>query len=86
MVEILSHISGVGFDQAWERRIEEVIDEPAGLKAFVISAQDFITNKLAAARPQDIADAAAVRRASDLEPRLSRGPTKAADKSNGERE
>lgn len=86
MVEILSHISGVDFDQAWERRIEEVIDEPAGLKAFVISAPDFITNKLAAARPQDIADAAAVRRASDLEPRLSRGPSKAPDKSNGERE
>jgi hypothetical protein len=66
MIETLSHISGVDFDSAWERRIEEVIDERAGLKAFVISAADFITNKLAAARPQDLADAAAVRRASEL--------------------
>jgi hypothetical protein len=73
-------------NQAWQRRIEEVIDESAGLKVFVISAPDFITNKLAAARPQDIADAAAVRRASELEPPLSHGPTKAPDKSNGERE
>ncbi len=86
MVEILSHISGVDFDQAWERRIEEVIDEPAGLKAFVISAADFITNKLATARPQDIADAAAVLRASELEPRLPRGYTEAQDKKNGEHE
>ena len=68
MIEILTHISGVDFDPAWERRIEEVIDERTGLKVFVISAADFITNKLASARPQDIADAAAVRRASDLKP------------------
>jgi predicted nucleotidyltransferase len=63
MIEILSHISGVDFNQAWEHRIEVVIDEQSGLKAFVISAEDFIANKLAAARPQDIADAAAVNRA-----------------------
>lgn len=68
MIEILTHISGVESDAAWERHIEEVIDERIGLKAFVISAADFITNKLAAARPQDIADAAAVRRASELKP------------------
>jgi hypothetical protein len=68
MIEILPRISGVEFDQAWERRIEEVIDEKAGLNAFFISAEDFITNKLAAARPQDIADAAAVRRASEVRP------------------
>ena len=63
MIEILSHISGVSFNQAWERRIAEVIDDLTGLKAFVISADDLIANKLAAARPQDIADAAAVHRA-----------------------
>ena len=81
MIEILSHISGVDFNQAWERRIEEVIDERTGLKAFVISAADFITNKLAAARPQDIADAAAVRRAAELEP--TRGKVKPIDTENG---
>jgi len=69
MIEIFSQISGVEFNEAWERRVEEVIDERTGLKACVISAADFIANKLAAARPQDIADAAAVRRASELEPK-----------------
>jgi predicted nucleotidyltransferase len=76
MIEILSHISGVEFNQAWERRIEEVIDDQTGLKAFVISADDFIANKLAAARPQDIADAAAVRRALEVRPiRVQDQPT-----------
>jgi len=56
MIEILPQISGVKFDDAWQRRIEAVIDEQTGLKAFVISAEDFITNKLAAARLQDLAD------------------------------
>jgi hypothetical protein len=58
----------VDFDLAWERRLEVVIDNETGLKAVFISADDFITNKLAAARPQDIAYAAAVRRASELKP------------------
>ncbi|MGB9030663.1 MAG: DUF6036 family nucleotidyltransferase [Acidobacteriaceae bacterium] len=66
MIEVFSEISGVEFDQAWERRIERVIDEATGLKAFFISAEDFVTNKLAAARPQDVADAAAVRRVSQI--------------------
>src|SRR5579862_8824825 len=38
MVEILPRITGVEFDQAWEHRIEAVIDERTGLKAFIISA------------------------------------------------
>jgi uncharacterized nucleotidyltransferase DUF6036 len=66
MIEIFPEISGVEFDQAWDRRMERVIDEGAGLTAFFISAEDFVANKLAAARPQDIADVAAVRRASEL--------------------
>jgi hypothetical protein len=66
MVEIFSAISGVEFDSAWERRVEVVVDETTGLRTWLISEEDFVTNKLAAARPQDIADAAAVRRASEL--------------------
>jgi hypothetical protein len=65
MIEILPGISGVNFDDAWARRIKTVIDEDIGLTAFVISADDLITNKMAAARPQDIADAAAVRQAKE---------------------
>src|SRR5947209_5391867 len=66
MVEILPRISGVEFNQAWEHRIEAVIDERTGLKAFVISAADLIANKTAFGRPYDVADADAVRTAQRL--------------------
>lgn len=66
MVEIFSEISGVEFQDAWDRRVEETVDEATGLKAQFISAQDFLANKRAAGRPQDVADAEAVQRASRL--------------------
>jgi len=72
MIEIIPRISGVDFDKAWERRVEITIDENSGLKAPFISAEDFVANKLAAARPQDIADAAAVRRSRDAQAHASR--------------
>jgi hypothetical protein len=65
MVEILSRISGVEFDEAWERRIEAVIDERTGLKAFVISADDLVANKTAFGRPYDLADIDAIRKAAE---------------------
>ena len=63
--DILPDIPGVDFDAAWERRVEGVIDPASGLKAFFISAPDLIASKLAAGRPQDIADAAAIREAAE---------------------
>ncbi len=77
MIEIIPRISGVDFDQAWDRRVEVVMDENTGLRVPFISAHDFIANKLAAARPQDIADAAAVRRT--LEKRRDPGTNKETD-------
>ncbi|HKD04475.1 MAG TPA: DUF6036 family nucleotidyltransferase [Bryobacteraceae bacterium] len=65
MVDILSRISGVEFDEAWKRRIEAVIDERIGLKAFVISANDLIANKTAFGRPYDLADVDAIRKAAE---------------------
>jgi hypothetical protein len=62
-VDILPDIPGVDFDAAWERRVEDVIDTTTGLKANFISADDLIAAKLAAGRPQDLADADAIRRA-----------------------
>jgi len=61
--DILPEIHGVDFESAWDRRVEGVIDPQSGLKAFFISAPDLIASKLAAGRPQDIADADAVRKA-----------------------
>ena len=70
--DILPDIPGVDFEAAWGRRVEGVIDPKTGLKAFFISALDLIASKLAAGRPQDLADAEAVRKAAEaqlLQPR-----------------
>src|SRR5258708_16429870 len=65
MVDILPEIPGVDFDRAWANRVEGVIDEESGLVAFFISRNDLIAAKLAAGRPQDIADVAALRQGAD---------------------
>jgi predicted nucleotidyltransferase len=61
-VDVLTEILGVDFDDAWARRVEAVID-PNGLKANFISRDDLIAAKLASARPQDLADVDAIRKA-----------------------
>ena len=55
MVDLLPEIAGVEFDQAWEGRVEAVVDEQTKIRAFFISAKDLVVSKLAAGRPQDIA-------------------------------
>ena len=42
-----------------------MIDTKSGLKAFFISAEDLVTAKLAAGRPQDLADVDAIRKAAE---------------------
>jgi len=63
IVDILPEIKGVDFDRAWQNRVEVVIDPESGLTAPFISSEDLIAAKLAAGRPQDIADVAALRKA-----------------------
>ena len=46
---------------AWERRTDMEIDPEDGLTAPVISRGDLIAAKLAAVRPQDLIDVAALR-------------------------
>ena len=65
MVDILPEIDGVDFDRAWENRVESVIDLESGLKAYFISSPDLVAAKLAAGRPQDLADVAAIRKAAE---------------------
>jgi hypothetical protein len=65
--DILPDIPGIDFDGAWERRVEGVIDPKSGLKVFFISAPDLIASKLAAGRPQDLADAEAIRQAAEAQ-------------------
>ena len=63
MIEILSSIDGVNFEDAWRSRVEVVVDAEERLNAFIISRDDLITAKLAVGRPQDLADVDAIRKA-----------------------
>ncbi len=62
-VDILLEIDGVRFEQAWANRVETEIDPSTALKGTFISREDLIANKVAAGRPQDLADADALRKA-----------------------
>ena len=53
-VDILQHIDGMTFDQAWENRIEGLVD--GKVRIVVISKDDLIQNKLASGREQDLLD------------------------------
>ena len=79
MVDILPEIDGIDFDRAWEKRVESVIDLGSGLTAFFISGPDLVTAKLAAGRPQDIADVAALRNASKSKPEAAKGKRSPAE-------
>ena len=53
-IDILTAISGVTFDHAWENRMSIELDN---IKMYVIGLADLIVNKRACGRPKDIADA-----------------------------
>ncbi|HEY1208227.1 MAG TPA: DUF6036 family nucleotidyltransferase [Terracidiphilus sp.] len=53
-IDILQGIAGVRFDEAWESRIEKLLDGQT--PAHVISREHLIQNKLAVGRLQDLAD------------------------------
>lgn len=66
MVDILSRIKGVEFASAWDRRVVREVED--GLDVPFISREDLLTAKLAAGRPEDLADAAALRAAATHDP------------------
>jgi hypothetical protein len=59
-IDVLTGIDGVGFDEAWPRRLTIDLD---GLPLHVIGLDDLIRNKVAADRPQDRVDVDRLRRA-----------------------
>lgn len=77
MVDILPEIAGVGFDAAWKRRVMVTVDAVSKLKAPFISEKDLIAAKVAAGRPQDIADVDALRKAKTSVSRKSKTRSKA---------
>ncbi len=74
-VDILTAIPGVEFDAAWQRRFEDVVDEPGNLRASFISRDDLIAAKLVSGRPRDLADVDEMRRAAvSQKPNSSKKP------------
>jgi hypothetical protein len=58
-VDLLQHIDGLTFDEAWQNRIEGLLDREVQVN--VISKDDLIRNKLASGREQDLLDAKKLR-------------------------
>ncbi len=56
-IDILTQVDGVDFSSCWKRRVEVNL---AGQSVPFISAADLVANKKASARPQDVADVAAL--------------------------
>jgi len=52
-IDILTSITGVEFTEAW---VGKLAIEVEGLKFSVLGKEDYITNKKAVGRPQDLAD------------------------------
>jgi hypothetical protein len=59
-IDVLTQIEGITFAEAWPNRIEAEFGD--GVRCPVIGLADIITNKRAAARPQDLADVAVLER------------------------
>lgn len=56
-IDLLTEISGVSFDEAWDDRVQASID---GIAVQVIGRRTLLRNKRATARPKDLADAEAL--------------------------
>lgn len=56
-IDMLTRLWGVDFEQAWARRVTATIDQ---VPVAFLSRTDLLSNKRATARPQDLADVAAL--------------------------
>ena len=65
-VDILQVISGVTFDESWDKRVYAIVN--GDLSIPVISAEMLIQNKLAAGREQDLIDVKKIRAAAEEGP------------------
>ena len=58
-IDLMTRIDGITFEEAWANRVSGTI---GGVPVFFIAREDQIRNKVASARPQDLADADLLRR------------------------
>lgn len=59
-IDLLTHIDGVAFDEAWPHRIETAV---GGLRLPFLGLKDLVRNKRAAGRPKDLLDIELLREA-----------------------
>ena len=52
-IDLLTRITGVGFEDAWRNRVEQMLE---GRLIACLGRTDLIANKRAVGRPQDLAD------------------------------
>jgi predicted nucleotidyltransferase len=52
-IDILTEISGLGFDEAWQSRVEVEVEQRS---IHIIGREEFLKNKAASGRPKDLAD------------------------------
>lgn len=57
-IDLLNTISGVGFDEAYENKVDAEVD---GLRVSFINVNEFIKNKEATGRNKDLGDIAALK-------------------------
>jgi hypothetical protein len=55
-IDLLSSADGLTFEEAWETRINAVIEGPDALQTALLSIEKLIQNKRASARPKDLDD------------------------------
>ena len=72
-IDLLFHINGMSFDQAWETSEAALVDDEVPVR--YISCENLIANKLAA-RPQDLVDVAKLRDAHNVHRRNISGHLK----------
>jgi hypothetical protein len=53
-IDLLTSVSGVGFDEAWEHRLPVTV---SGVSFAVIGREELLRNKRATGRPKDLLDA-----------------------------
>jgi hypothetical protein len=76
-IDFLQTVPGLEFEASWARRVTADL---AGVAVQFIGRDDLLTNKRAVGRPQDLRDVRAIERASEAEPRKSRGAGRKAVK------
>lgn len=59
-IDVLTKLSGITFEQAWPGRVQADFGE--GVRCNVLGLSELLQNKRASARPQDLADVAALER------------------------